>query len=351
MTSRERVLTALQHKEPDKIPLYINYGINEYARRQLSEYLGMSMAELNKWIFSKSDIVSLSPRYTGPSYRGRPGQPDVWGVTRKPVNNGFDVYQEIFNPPLKGLGESVQLEDHEFPSPDWYNYASLNETIEKIDPHGDAALALLSGNIFENSWYMVGFEEFLTLMITEPEIIYQLLERTTDFFCAYAERCLETVKGRIDIAVTAGDIGQQDGLLISMPLWKDLVKPHYVRLNKILHSFGVKIWYHTDGAVMDALDSLIDIGIDILNPLQFDAKGMNPDILKEKYGDKLCFHGGVSVQSTLPFGTSNEVREEVRQRIKVLGKGGGYILGPSHAIQGGTPPENIMAFLEEAGRI
>ena len=130
--------------------------------------------------------------------------------------------------------------------------------------------------------------------------------------------------------------------------WEKLIKPHHARLNKLLHEFGVKIMYHTDGAVMDAVPGLIDIGIDILEPLQFDAKGMDPIKFKGLYGDRLSFHGGVGVQQTLPFGTPDEVRDEVRDRIRVLGKGGGYVLSTSHAIQAGTPVENVIAFLEES---
>jgi uroporphyrinogen decarboxylase len=108
--------------------------------------------------------------------------------------------------------------------------------------------------------------------------------------------------------------------------------------------------YHTDGAVMDAIDGLVDMGIDILEALQFDARGMDPVLLKRNWGNRICFHGGISVQSTLPFGSPDDVREEVRRRVQVLGENGGYILAPSHAVQGGTPPENIIALLEEAGR-
>ena len=121
-------------------------------------------------------------------------------------------------------------------------------------------------------------------------------------------------------------------------------------MNKVLHSFGVKIMYHTDGAVMDALEGLADMGIDILEALQFDARGMDPEEMKRRVGDRIAFHGGVSVQSTMPFGTAEDVGNEVRNRIDVLGKKGGYILAPSHAIQAGTKPENVIALLKAADR-
>jgi len=159
---------------------------------------------------------------------------------------------------------------------------------------------------------------------------------------------LELADGRVDLAFTADDIAGQNGLLISPPMWEQHIKPHHVRLNKLIHEFGVRIVYHSDGNVMDAVPSLVDMGIDVLQALQFSAPGMDAVVLKDRYGHRLCFEGGISVQTTLPFGTVEDVREEVRARIRVLGKGGGYILSPSHTIMGGTPPENIVAMFETA---
>ena len=131
-------------------------------------------------------------------------------------------------------------------------------------------------------------------------------------------------------------------------MWEKHIKPHHIRINRLIHEHGARAIYHTDGAVMEAVPGLIDMGIDVLQALQFDAKGMDPRLLKERHGTRLCFEGGVSVQRTLPFGTPESVREEVEERISVLGRNGGYILGPSHAIQAGTPVENILALFQTA---
>jgi uroporphyrinogen decarboxylase len=135
---------------------------------------------------------------------------------------------------------------------------------------------------------------------------------------------------------------------MSLDMWEEHIKPHHARLNRVIHEFGAKVIYHSDGAVMDAVPGLIEMGIDVLQALQFDARGMDPQKLKRDYGDRLCFEGGVSVQQTLPFGTADDVREEVRERIRVLGRDSGYILGPSHVIQAGTPPRNVVAMFETA---
>jgi uroporphyrinogen decarboxylase len=352
MTPRERVLTALKHEVPDKQP-FSSGGVNQYARRQLAKYLGKSTEAINQMLKSASDLRRIYPRYVGPADRcGGEWQEgkDIWGVTRRAVFNGFDYYMEISGYPLKGLEQPDDVYSFQFPSPDWYDYDSLNKEIDKINSDNEYAIFLGNGNIFESSWYMVGLTDMLELLLVDPELASLLLEKVTDFFIQFFERALTATKGRLDVIFTADDIGQQQGLIMSLPLWEKLIKPHHMRLNRTLHNYGVKIMYHTDGAVMDAVDGLVDMGIDILEALQFDATGMDPKTLKKRWGNKLCFHGGVSVQKTLPYGTPDEVRKEVRERINVLGENGGYILAPSHVIQGGTPPENIIAFLEEAGR-
>ena len=353
MTSKERVLAALRHETTDKVPFSLGFGVNEYARKQLAAHFNCTLAEIGQRIAASSDLRWVHPEYTGPARRD-PGrklnQPDIWGVIRKPVFNGFDTYHEIETYPLAGLGETISLEDHEFPSPDWFDFSGIKNKIKEHNRDNEYAIVMGNGNILESSWYMTGLENMLALLVTDPDLVYRLFEKVTDYFTAYFERALDAAGGGIDIVFTADDIGQQHGLMISLPMWEKILKPHHARLNRFLHSAGVKIMYHSDGAVMDAMDGLVDMGIDVFEAIQFDAKGMDPIKLKNNWGDKICFHGGISVQATLPFGTPEKVRKEVRDRISVMGKNGGYILAPSHAIQGGTPPQNIAAFFEEAGR-
>jgi len=353
MTPRERVLTSLSHSEPDKVPFTLSYGVNEYARKQLAQLLNLPVNELEHRLYRLPDIKMLHVPFIGPESRGcirGEEKFDYWGVIRKSKFNGFDYYDEIYHYPLAGLGDTILLDDYEFPSPDWFDYNALKETILKVKEEDDYAISVANANIFEHSWYMTGLENMLVLMAAEPDLAYALMQKVTDFYMELMERSLIAADGLIDIIATSGDIGQQQGMLVSLPMWEKLIKPHHVRLNKMLHNYNVQIMYHTDGAVMEAIDGLTETGIDILDPLQFDAAGMDPVKLKTAWGSKISFHGGISVQKTLPFGTPEEVRKEVNERISVLGRGGGYILAPSHAVQGGTPPENILAFIEEAGR-
>ena len=162
------------------------------------------------------------------------------------------------------------------------------------------------------------------------------------------QRALEAARGQIDLVFTADDIGGQQGLLMSLSMWEEFLKPHHQRLNAIIHAYDARVIYHSDGAVAAAVPGLLDMGIDVLEALQFDAAGMDPADLKTRFGDRLCFAGGVSVQQTLPFGTAEDVRAEVRRLRAILGRHGGYLLGPSHAIQADTRPENITTLFDTA---
>ncbi|MCL1888648.1 MAG: uroporphyrinogen decarboxylase family protein, partial [Kiritimatiellaeota bacterium] len=351
----QRILNTLARKPVDKPPFSLGFGVNPPARRALAAHLGISETQLDALLSDCVDTRWAGPKYTGPAHRNirhADGSfTDIWGVTRRPMSYGDGSYDEICHYPLAEISNVAELSRHIFPSPDWFDYASFPALIDDAQRRGERAVILGCGNLFETAWYMRGFEAMLADLLAAPELADAILARVTDFFVAFASRALEAADGRVDIAFTADDIGGQEGLLVSLPLWEEMIKPHHARLNKALHSFNVKIMYHTDGAIMDALDGLVDMGIDILEALQFDARGMDPAEMKRRVGGKIAFYGGVSVQTTLPFGTPADVEREVRERLGVLGAGGGYILAPSHAIQAGTPPENILALLRAAGRL
>jgi uroporphyrinogen decarboxylase len=353
MSPKERVLAALQHKETDLIPLSLGFGVNEPAKVKLAEYLGMkSVKEVDCYLDGYNDVRWVSPRYIGPADRNIKNPDgtavDVWGVARKPISYGLGEYDEISYYPLGGIEDIKDLDKNLWPSVDWWDTESLRDIIKSVNSDKEHAIIIGNGNIFESSWYMRGFQQMFIDLIENPELAWEIMNRVTDYFVAFFTKVLESAGDLIDIVFTADDMGGQEGLLMSLPMWEELVKPHHMRLNKLLHEYGVKIMYHSDGSIMKIVPGFMDMGIDILEALQFDAKDMDPAKLKGLYGDTLCFHGGLSVQKTMPFGTPSEVREEVKERIKVLGKNGGYILAPSHAVQAGTPPENIVAFLEAA---
>jgi len=347
LTHRERVLLALDHRETDRVPIaMVCSAINPPAHEDLQAYLRRERGTtVDDYLRPLIDIRELNPPYVGPPL---PAGTDIWGVRRGPVSYGRGSYDEIEFYPLAEAGGPGDVARHAWPQADWYDYSALPALIERDRCDGRHCLMASNGNIFETSWYMRGFERAFVDLALNPELMHAIMRRVCDFYVEHFRRVLSAADGGIDLVFTADDIGGQAGLLMSLAMWREHIKPYHVQLNSVIHEFGARVIYHTDGAVMEAVADLVDMGVDVLQALQFDAAGMDPVALKERFGDRLCFEGGVSVQHTLPHGSPGDVGREVRERIDVLGRGGGYILGPSHGIQAGTPPENIVALFDTA---
>ena len=346
---------ALSHEQPDIVPFSLGFGVNEPVRAQMAPVLGLpNAAAVKSLLESQSDLCWIAPRYTGPKDRVMRRADgtivDVWGIERRDMCYGEGTYEEISRYVLADLTEPEQLAEYRWPSLDWYDYGVLLGLIEASRRDGARAVVIGNANIFETAWYMRGLENMLVDLVANPEMADAILSRVEAFYEEFFIRSLDAAKGCVDLVFTSDDIGQQNGLIMSLELWKRSIQPLHARLCRLIHQAGAKDIYHTDGAVMDAIPGLIDMGVDVLEALQFDAQGMDPALMKRLYGDRLCFHGGISVQSTLPFGTPEQVEREVRDRIDVLGAGGGYLLATSHAVQAGTPVENVLAFFRAAGR-
>ena len=347
LSGRERVRLALRHQVTDRVPIgMVCAGINPPAWQDLEKWLARDRGlSVDQYLLPIVDIVEVSPPYVGPPLAP---DTDIWGVRRVEVSYGTGSYNEIVHFPLAGDWTPASLAAHRWPDPAWYDYGSLPGLIAAARAGSDRCVMVTNGNIFETSWYMRGFEQMLMDVMTDEELVHSIMGRVTDFYVAYFSRILDAAPGGIDLVFTADDIGDQRGLLMPMERWERLLKPYHRRLNDAIHERGAKVIYHTDGSIMEAVAGLVDAGIDVLQALQFSADNMDPVRLKAEHGTRLCFEGGVSVQTTLPFGTTEEVRREVQERINVLGRDGGYILGPSHWIQAGTPPENIAAMFDTA---
>jgi len=345
LSSRERVRLALEHQQTDRIPFaMVCSGVNQPAWADVDALLRRERGiGLQAYLDAQLDIRAVGPPYGGPALA--PDE-DIWGVRRRAMSYGDGSYDEIDHYPLAHVQDVSELESHRWPDPEWFDYDALPDLIAHTQADGEYCLMASNGNIFESSWYMRGFEQMFMDFVLNPELAHAILGRVTDYWVAFFSRVLQAADGQIDLVFTADDIAGQRGLLMSRGMWEAFLKPYHQRLNKTIHSYGAKVIYHTDGAVMEATPWLVDMGIDVLQALQFSAEGMDPQRLKQDVGDRLCFEGGVSVQTTLPFGTADDVRQEVRHLIDTLGQSGGYILGPSHAIQVGTPPENVLAMFD-----
>lgn len=352
LTPRERVRLALDHQTTDRIPIaMICGGFEGSTRPRLAEHLGVSPGEgIDRYLEQYVDVAMIGPEYRGLAlgHDAEDRVEDIWGVWRRPVSHGAGVYYEIDHYPLAEVEDVSDLDKHRWPEPEWWDYSTLPDVIARETARRDYARCTMGGNPFERTWWMRGYERTLMDMIERPELFHEIMRRVTDYLAECARRTLEAAGEPIELAFGADDIATQRGLMLSLDMLREHILPYHVRLNRVVHEFGTKSMFHSDGAVMEAIPALLESGMDVLQALQFDADGMDAGEMKRLYGDRLCFEGGVSVQHTLPFGTVAEVEEEVRHLVTTLGRGGGYILGPSHAIQSGTPAGNVVAMFETA---
>ena len=351
LTHRARVMLALDHQDTDRVPIsLICSGIHEPTLSELRVLLENERGiNLQDYLNPIIDVMPVDADYIGPALKD---MTDHWGVKRKAVDAGMgQIHYEIDRYPLAEIEDISQLNDYLWPQTDWFDYSNIPDKIKVQNKSEEYCIISGWGSIFEAAWYMRGFEQFLMDLILNPELAHVILQKVTDFQIDHTRKILEAGQGKIDLIFCGDDIGMQQGLLISLETFIEFIKPHHMALNKIIHQYGATVIFHTDGSVMKVVPDLIDMGIDILQALQFDAIGMDPKELKDDYGTQLCFEGGASVQHTLPFGTVEDVIEETTHLVNTLGKDGGYIFGPSHAIQAGTPAENVLAMFDTASEL
>jgi len=194
--------------------------------------------------------------------------------------------------------------------------------------------------------YLRGMENTFLDLVLHTDIFRFIVGRITAFYREYLTRILEAAKGKIDIFMTGDDFGSQNSLLCSRETWKELLEPGFRDYLALIRQAGVLSMHHSCGAVEPLIGDMVDCGLDILQSIQPEAAGMDPRALKRKYGSRISFNGSLSIQKTLPFGTPEEVRREVMDRVEAFGKDGGFIIGTAHNIQPDVPTENVLALID-----
>lgn len=345
MTSRERVLTAARRRIPDRVPRTI--PIERGVRSLLSEHFATD----DLFSAMQMDIAGVGPNPTGrpadmsvyfPSHADATW--DEWGRGR--VWDEEMHYAEYLYP--LDNAETVD-EVCAFPWPDLkapYRYAGLDERVAELHGCGLAVSGQLAETVFEIAWQLRSMERLLEDMVLEDEKATVILDAITDRRVATARAYAEA---GVDILATGDDVAMQNGLMMSRPFWRRWLQPRLCRVIEASREANpdILVWYHSDGKIDDLVPDLMEIGVDILNPVQPEC--VDHRWIKATYGDQLAFSGGLGVQSILPFGTPDEVREHVKETIEVLGADGGLIVGPSHVLERDTPLENILTMLEAIG--
>ncbi len=375
MNSRERILTVLDHREPDRIPFDLGSiqvtGIHIVAYRNLRQALGLPEVEIElcdavQQLASIDDDfiarmkIDTRGLYPLNSHNWQVVEKDAgdywayhdeWGITHhRPKENG--LYFSVVKVPLP----QTDLMTNDIASYRWPDLtdpcriAGLRELAEKYRTCG-CAVVLKDGfaGIFEFAQRIVGMENLLIMMISNEKAVCALFDKLLELKLDYWQTALAELGDLVDIVTYADDYGTQTSQIISPDMFRSLIKP---RVKTLFEAFArlapdAKRFFHSDGNVRPLIPDFLEIGMDILNPIHFRAKGMDAAALKRDFGRDLVFWGGgVDTQGVLPNGTPQEVKDDVRRNIDALSPGGGYVFNTIHNIQADVPPENIIAMWE-----
>jgi uroporphyrinogen decarboxylase len=368
LTSRERVLCALNHEEPDRVPIFFGTSgattMLAPGYERLKAYLGITRETTIFWrglqyVLMDEEALAWSGSDGRTLLAGPAPAPLAHDVSADAYVDGWGslwerrpgaIYYEVVDSSIR----TATIADLDrYPWPDLAHpsrFVGLREKAKAIQDAGYAVVALSGVSAFEQAYVSRGVEQWLLDLAADPDFALALLRKITDLMKASVIGLLEEAGDYIDVLVTGDDLGSQNATLISPKMYRRMIKPFHVEIyQEIKKRTKAKIFYHSDGNIYPLLGDLVEIGIDLLNPVQVNAGDMGDTArLKREFGERLAFCGAIDTGWVLPFGTPEDVRGEVRRRIKDLGPGGGYILASVHCIQPDVPLANIIAMLDEA---
>ncbi len=357
-SSRQRVLDAIDHTEPDRIPidywavdaitdrLIEHYGVGD--RGQLLARLGVDMRYV------------MGPSFAGQQFRVHDDGliEDHWGVRREAMTvSGEDRtgrawswnYKHLHTAPLAECRTVADIEQYEhWPSADLWDYATVKDECLRVKQTGCAVVnggdRLDRTAQLKPAMYLRGTEQFMEDLLLAPGVAQCIIEHIADYYLAYNRRVFAAAEGTIDIFFMGDDMGTQHGLWVGVETYRKFFKGNFRKYNELAHQHGIRTMYHTCGNVFDLIPEFIDCGLDILQSIQPTA--MDPAKVKREYGKDLCFQGGIDNQHTLPKGSPTDVAAEVEHRARTLGAGGGYIFGTAHNLLPDVPTENLVALFD-----
>jgi len=339
-----RVMAAVERRPLDRFPTDI--WCVEEVKQRLYECCGTT-----EWCkvldyLDIDGIISFWAPYIGPALPdlGENLRQDEWGMVYRKQEYVGGVYWEQIGYPLADAQTIADIDAYPWPKIEWYDYAALRDMCAEW-----AGRAVEIGYTAIFYWHnkLRGLELSLMDLALRPEFSRHLIRRIAESFYERYELCFQAAGKAVQLTQVTDDYGSQTGLLISKGMFEEFYRPWMQRAIDQAKSHGLKVFHHDDGAVYSLIPELIEMGIDVLNPIQWRCKAMDRELIGRSFADKLCFHGGVDNQQTLPFGTADDVREEVAYNLRTLGRlGTGYIIAPCHNIQAITPLENILALYQ-----
>lgn len=370
MTKRERIMLALNHKEGDRIPLDIgggrSCGIAFSTYKRLLDYMGFPVtrptvgniaaqtASIDEVVYKRLGVdvrplqikSSSSWRLDLREEKDHYWFIDEWKCKRKRPRGGY--YFDIVDFPLA----STSLNEYKWPDPtDESRFEGIEEDISTYQKKTDAALVFSKGlgnGFLQMGAQLYGYEKWFMMLGTQPKEVERFLDMFLEFKLKFWDALLDRIGNKIDVVCELDDLGTQRGEWISLEMYRRFIKPRQQKLFSFIKKKSpVKLFFHSCGSIYNVIPELIDVGIDILNPVQVSAEGMDTKRLKKEFGKDIVFWGGgIDTQYILPYGTKEEIQEEVKRRIDDLAPGGGFVFAAIHHIQHGVPPENIHAMLE-----
>ncbi|MCP4398996.1 MAG: hypothetical protein GY801_17060 [bacterium] len=357
LTSKERIQHSIDHCEPDRVPTHIN--ANQPVVQHLKHALHVSttrelLRALHVDIFDMRGIdirgdSSVMPRYVGPKDTGIPADwsgniTELWGIKEivMDTEDGPTITQAEF--PLAEANSVEELERYCWPSPDWFDYADLRQRLEEWT---EFAILCSGCSVFQHPTYVRGMDKLMLDMASNPDMANFVFDKFTDFYYEFYRRIFEQAGALIDIFALADDLGMQNSLLIGPRMFEKFVAPRLQRMTELAHQYDIKLLLHSDGDIRKIIPRLIELGLDILDPIQPEA--MDPLMVKKEFGSQLCLRGGISAQQILTQGSVDDVVAETQRIMTHLSPGGGYILAPGHPVLTvDIPTENILAMYDTA---
>jgi len=348
MTSKERVLTAINHQEPDRVPVN-NVGLNGDIDRRLKEHFGLPIDDTNGLFKALNvDFRNLELAYTGPKIHEDVPDRNVdtlWGVRTRWVEHESGGYWDYCDFPLKDATVE-EVENWPMPSPDDFDYDSIAPQCEKYRDYcivyGHPGMA----DMMNMTGMMRSMEQVYMDLAVEDEAWLRLIDRKNVAQLGIISRVLQAAAGKVDLLWIGEDLGTQIGPIMSKQMYRKTIRPRQQEFVDLAGHYDVPVMIHCCGSSSWAFDDFIEIGIKIVDTLQPEAKDMSPAYLKKTYGDKLSFHGCISTAGPMAYGTVKDTMNYVKETLEIMKPGGGYVMAPTHMIQDNTPTENVIAAYE-----
>ncbi|UCF99136.1 MAG: hypothetical protein JSV89_06255 [Spirochaetaceae bacterium] len=343
MNHKVRVRNTVLRKSIDSLP--VDFVAVDEVREKLRRHFNSSTDEEFLRAFQVDMVWIREPDYLKETVETDNHREDYWGIRRRRQSYGEGEYWEPYDYPLNTAEKFEDLEKHPWPDPDDFDYDGY---LEELKTQHDYAIYGGLGSAFYVPTLLREMSLVLMDMVLNPSLLDALVSRVVDFQLAYYERIFRKCRGCLDIFYIADDYGTQTGLMFEKEKWRRFFKSGTTQLVDLAHRYDLLVMLHSCGSVRELIGEFIDIGVDILDPIQTTAANMDIEELKRHFGRHICFHGAIDTQNVLNFGTVDQVRDHVRRTIDVMGDRGGYIISPCHNIQVSTPVENILALYETA---